>query len=94
MSTTSSVAGRFITGAGKVTGPKAAGRTVTIQRKYVDGGPVSVAFPTIRNKGKFSARVELPQGGTTSFRALKASRRHARRVSVRPGRPRSGSGCT
>jgi hypothetical protein len=70
-STTSSVAGKFITVAGKVTGPKAAGKTVTIQRRYVDGGWVSVAFATVKNNGKFSARVETPRGGTTSFRAIK-----------------------
>jgi hypothetical protein len=71
--TTKSVseAGRFIVVSGKVTGPKAAGKTVTIQRRYVDGPWITVTAATIKKNGRYSARVETPRGGTTSFRALK-----------------------
>jgi hypothetical protein len=66
-----STAERFITVSGKVTGPKAAGKSVTIQRHYVGGPWITVASATIRSNGKYAARVETPRGGTTSFRALK-----------------------
>jgi hypothetical protein len=75
----SSVADRFIAVSGKVVGPKAVGRTVTIQRKYVGGSWVTVTTATIRRNGTYAARVETPRGGTTSFRAVKA------RSSVRSG---------
>jgi hypothetical protein len=84
-STTSSVAGRFITVAGKVTGPKATHKTVTIQRWYAGGPWINVAVATVMRNGKFSARVETPVGGNTSFRALKA-RSSARKAGVSPTR--------
>jgi hypothetical protein len=67
-----STADHFITVSGKVTGPKAARHTVTIQRQYVGGPWITVAHATIRSNGRYSASVETPKGGTTSFRALKA----------------------
>jgi hypothetical protein len=70
-SVATSTAERFITVSGKVTGPKATGKTVTIQRHYVGGPWITVATATVRSNGKYSARVETPRGGTTSFRALK-----------------------
>jgi hypothetical protein len=70
---TKSTPGHFITVSGKVTGAKAAGHAVTIQRKYVGGAWVTVAYATVSKKGSYSARVETPLGGTTSFRAETAS---------------------
>src|SRR4051794_17282686 len=65
-----SSAGRFIIVSGKVTGPGAIGRNVTIQRHYVGGPWVTVAFATVKRSGRFAARVETPRGGTTTFRAF------------------------
>lgn len=81
----SSTAGKFLIVSGKVTGPKAAGKTVTVQRKYAGGKWVNVAFAVIKKNGKFSARVETPQGGTTSFRALKG-KSSVRKAGVSPVR--------
>ena len=84
-STTSSVAGRFITVSGKVTGPKAAGKNVTIQRQYVGGPWTTVAVATVKRPGRFTARVETPLGGSTSFRALKG-KSSVRKAGISPTR--------
>jgi hypothetical protein len=84
-STTSSVAGRFITVAGRVTGPKAAGKSVRIQRQYGPGIWTTVATATVKHNGTYSARVETPIGGNTSFRALKA-KSTARKAGISPTR--------
>ena len=82
-SVTKSTAGKFIIVSGKVTGPKAAGRNVVIQREY-DGKPwVTVAVAKIKPNGKYSARVETPRGGTTAFRVLKA-KSSVRKAGVSP----------
>lgn len=80
-----SEAGRFITVAGKVTGPKAAGKTVLIQRHYVGTGWVNVTTAVIKKSGRYAARVETPRGGTTSFRAVKA-RSSVRKAGASPQR--------
>jgi hypothetical protein len=84
-SVATSTGGGFITVSGKVTGPKAAGKTVTIQRHYVGGPWVTVATATINSHGRYKARVETPRGGTTSFRALKA-KSSVRKAGVSPTR--------
>jgi hypothetical protein len=84
-STTSSVAGKFITVSGKVTGPKAAGRNVAIQRQYVGGGWTTVAAAAVKKNGRFSARVETPIGGSTSFRAIKG-KSSVRKAGISPTR--------
>jgi hypothetical protein len=71
-SVSSSTADHFLTVSGRVFGPRAAGKTVRIQRKYVGGSWVTVATPTTSARGTYAARVETPRGGTTSFRAIKA----------------------
>ncbi|MFL6062889.1 MAG: hypothetical protein ACJ72E_16800 [Marmoricola sp.] len=76
-----STAEHFIVVSGTVTGPKAAGHTVTIQRRYVGGPWITVATATISSRGRYKARVETPRGGTTSFRAIK-SRSSVRRAGV------------
>ncbi|MFL6062890.1 MAG: hypothetical protein ACJ72E_16805 [Marmoricola sp.] len=80
-----SSAGRFITVSGHVTGPKAAGHSVTIQRHFVGGPWVTVASATISSRGNYRARVETPRGGTTSFRAIKG-RSSVRSAGVSPTR--------
>jgi len=82
-STTASEAGKFITVSGKVSGPKSAGKTVKIQRQYAGGAWVTVATAKASKKGKYSARVETPRGGTTSFRAVKA-KSSVRKAGVSP----------
>lgn len=84
-SVSSSTADHFITVSGKVVGPKAIGKTVTIQRKYVGGSWVTVATALVRSHGNYSARVETPHGGTTSFRAIKG-RSSLRSAGVSPTR--------
>ncbi|MCW2783733.1 MAG: hypothetical protein JWP74_250 [Marmoricola sp.] len=84
-STTSSQAGKFIVVSGKVTGPGASGKSVTVQRRYVGGAWVTVASATVKPSGAFSARVETPQGGNTSFRAIKG-KSSARKAGTSPVR--------
>jgi hypothetical protein len=68
----SSTADQFVTVSGKITGPKAAGRAVTIQRHYAGGPWVTVTTAAIKANGTYAARAETPRGGTTSFRAVKS----------------------
>lgn len=82
---TVSEAGKFVIVSGKVVGPRAAGRNVTIQRRYVGGAWTTVAFATVKSTGKYSARVETPRGGTTSFRVIKP-RSAVRKAGVSPTR--------
>ncbi|MET3961753.1 hypothetical protein ABIE44_001687 [Marmoricola sp. OAE513] len=67
-----SQAGRFIVISGKVSGPGAGGKKVKIQRQYIGGAWTNVATVVTKKSGKYKAVVETPQGGTTSFRAIKA----------------------
>lgn len=78
---TVSEAGQFVIVSGKVIGPNAAGKNVTIQRRYVGGAWTTVATARIRSTGGYRATVETPRGGTTSFRVLKA-RSSVRRAGV------------
>lgn len=79
---TSSNAGSSIVVSGTVTGSKANGSSVRIQRKYVGGSWTTVATDTI-SSSKYSARVETPRGGSTSFRVLKgASSTHSSAISA------------
>lgn len=80
-----SSAGSFIAVYGHVTGPKAAGKSVTIQRHYAGGPWVTVATATVNSHGGYRARVETPRGGTTSFRAIKG-RSSVRSAGVSPTR--------
>ncbi|MFL6155855.1 MAG: hypothetical protein ACJ72D_07190 [Marmoricola sp.] len=70
-SVSTSTADRFITVSGRVTGPKATGRNVAVQRRYAGGPWVTVATAKVSRRGTYAARVETPRGGTTSFRAIK-----------------------
>ncbi|MET3961752.1 hypothetical protein ABIE44_001686 [Marmoricola sp. OAE513] len=67
-----SQAGRFIVISGKVSGPGAGGKKVKIQRQYIGGAWTNVATVVTKKSGKYKAVVETPQGGTTSFRVIKA----------------------
>lgn len=67
---TQSTAGAFIVVSGHVTGSKANGSSVTIQRRYVGESWKTVAKDQI-SSNDYSARVETPRGGSTSFRVLK-----------------------
>ncbi|MET0930147.1 MAG: hypothetical protein ABWX74_11545 [Aeromicrobium sp.] len=71
-SKSTSTPGASVKISGKVSGPKVKGKSVKIQRQYVGGGWKTVATTKLSSKGTYSAWVETPLGGSTSFRVLKA----------------------
>lgn len=69
---TYSNAGGSVLVSGYVTGSKANGSSVKVQRKYVGGSWKTVATDQI-SSNRYAAWVETPRGGNTSFRAVKGA---------------------
>lgn len=72
VSTSSTSINTYVTLTGKVS-PGAKGKTVSIERKLFGGSWKSYTSATLSSTSTFSKKIKLTAGGTTSFRARKAS---------------------